>query len=215
MSERAKRNTTNAKRNLFGTTVEEDDNTRTATAAPPATEIADKQSNIILETPQKKTKKQKVNHDFFSPKGKPVVTPDKTEGEDDDEVQVVSPPLKRTRLSERYSPQEKSKRPEEKEDEEPYVPTYIHKNLSYKRAGTASLPPKVNKIFQLVVDHYEIPKDFETNRSYGPLSGISHEERVICAYNLSMLEPKDGTAVEICASCAKMGHKRNDCPDLI
>jgi hypothetical protein len=204
MSETTKRNT-NAKRRLFGKAPEEDN----AETAPKTTaENKDNQSNIILETPQKK-KKQKVGLDFFSPnKGKPVVTPDKVEGEDisDDEVEVVSPPLKKTRLSERYSPQPK---------EEAYVPTYIHKNLSYMREGTASLPAKVKKVFQLVVENFEIADDFEQNRSYGPLSGVAHEERVISAYNLSMLQPKNGQAVEICSSCVSMGHRRNDCPDLI
>jgi hypothetical protein len=159
----------------------------------------------IVDTPQKK--KPKNTHGFFSPKGKPVVTPDKLE---DDEVQVVSPPLKKTRLSERFSPAKAKKA-----EEGPYVPTYIHKNLSYKRQGSASLPEKVVKTFELVNEHYEIPDDFETNRSYGPLSGISYEERAIAAYNLSMLNARKGDGVEICSNCVCVGHKRSDCPKLI
>lgn len=205
MSETTKRNT-NAKRRLFGQGAPAAH--AESTDAVSTTNQTSSSANVVLETPRKARKQQKVNHDFFSPKGKPVVTPDKAE-EDDDEVQVVSPPLKKTRLSERYDLQKEEKK------EDAYVPTYIHKNLSYKRQGVASLPPKVQKTFELVVENFNVPDDFEQNRSFGPLSGTSYEERVITAYNLSQLEPKEGGYVEICSSCATIGHKRNDCPDLV
>ncbi len=203
MPDTMKRNA-NAKRRLFGEHTEEqgDIHARLPTSAA----SHDDHVVTILETPQKK---QKSDHDFFSsPKGKPVVTPDKV---GDDDVEVFSSPVKKARLSELYSPQKKVM----KSKEETYVPTYVHKNLAYKRKGIASLPSKVKATFELVQDHYDIPVDFEQSRFYGPLSGTSYEERVISAYNLLLLEPKDGDPVQICSSCIKLGHKRNDCPDLI
>lgn len=204
MSERTKRST-NAKRRLFGRTEEPSEGQPSSSSAASAAPSAD--ANVVLETPQKK-RNQRSN--FFSPQGKPVVTPDKIEGDDDDEVQIVSPPAKKTRLSAQYS----HPKDEKKEEGGEYVPTYIDKNLSYKRKGVASLPFTVEKTYQLVIDHYHIPKDFEHNRSYGPLSGTSYEERVIGAYRLSLLEPQD-QSVEICSNCATLGHLRNDCPELI
>jgi hypothetical protein len=205
MSEATKRST-NAKRRLFPD--EKDD--QASNNAPTGRRTRSKGStahnlSTVVDTPQKK--KAKTKHDFFSPKGKPIVTPDKFEG---DEVEVVSPPLTKTRLSELFSPT-KTKRV----DDGPYVPTYIHKNLSYKRQGDASLSEKVVKTFELVKEHYEIPDDFESNRSFGPLSGTSYEERAITAYNLSMLDPKNADRVEICSNCVSVGHKRGDCPRLI
>ena len=205
---RAKRNT-NAKRRLFEKQAEESEAIHhVARTAVTRNDIKEQAAVAILdcETPQKK--KSSSRRDFFSPKGKPVVTPDKVE---DDEVEVFSPPPKKTRLSELYSPPPR----ETSSKEEVSIPTYIHKNLSYKRKGTASLPSNVKETFDLVQDHYEIPVDFEQSRSYGPLSGMSFEERVITAYNLSLLEPKNGEGVQICSSCVTLGHKRNDCPDLI
>lgn len=184
-------------------------------------------------TPQKNKKRStatNAKHDFFSPKGKSlsVVTPDNhvlvvDDDEDDeeepkDEVErlttVGSPSSKRTRLSDLFSPVKSEK--VVVEDESVYIPTYIHKNVSYQRKGQASLSDKVIQTFQLVCSHYDIPEDLETNRIYGPLSGISYEERAIAAYNLSLLKPKNGeeVGVEICSRCVTVGHKRSDCPLL-
>jgi hypothetical protein len=98
-----------------------------------------------------------------------------------------------------------------------YVPKYIHKNVDYRRKGQAKLSPSTLQVFQLVEEHFAIPKDIEQNRSYGPLSGSSYEERVVRAYALGKLTPKDPTDadVAICTSCSTVGHKRDDCPDLL
>ena len=218
MSEATKRST-RGKRRLFGD--KDDDNKdgppqSSTSSASVSSSRKHAVTTTIAETPQKKVKKT-AKHDFFvSPKkGKPVVTPDKLEDIDDEDdvvVEVVSPLWKRTRLSDQFSPA----KPRQKVEDSQYIPTYIHKNLSYKRQGDASLPDKVVKTFQLVCQHYEIPDDFETNRSYGPLSGISYEERAISAYSLSLLNPKPGDeGTEICSNCVTVGHKRNDCPDLV
>lgn len=100
---------------------------------------------------------------------------------------------------------------------EPYVPTYIHKNVSYFRKGVAKLSDATQKTFALVEHNFVIPLDFEQNRKYGPLSGTSFEERAISAYNLGMLPPKhpESDGIEICSVCAIEGHKRDECPTLI
>mmetsp|Transcript_11553 Transcript_11553/g.26742 ORF Transcript_11553/g.26742 Transcript_11553/m.26742 type:complete len:167 (+) Transcript_11553:35-535(+) len=117
-----------------------------------------------------------------------------------------------------YSTPEENKRIRlEEEEEEPYVPTYIYKNVSYTRRGIAEgLPASTLRTFALVEKHFVIPKHFEQNRAYGPLSGTSFEERVISAYHVGFLEPKNHDAeVEICSACAMTGHRREDCSQLI
>jgi hypothetical protein len=152
----------------------------------------------ILDTP---TKKRRLDdggiQTFFSPKkGKAVVTPDKREYA----IRLETP----------------VKQKDEKK-EAGYVPTHIHKNLSYQRRGQASLSETSGKTFELVEAHFIIPEDLEQNKSFGPLSGSCFEKRAIRAYNLSLLEPKEegDAVVEICSNCATLGHKRNECPDLI
>jgi hypothetical protein len=124
-------------------------------------------------------------------KEKAVVTPDK------DEVVIVQLPK------------------EGKEEE--YVPTYIHRNLSYQREGEANIDDNTKSTFNLIKLHFDIPQDFETNRRYGPISGNCHELRAIAAYNFSLLEPKKkaDAGIQICSECAAIGHKRTDCPSLI
>jgi hypothetical protein len=158
--------------------------------------------NTILETPQKKRQRgdsdpYNVQTRLFSPTGKvAVVTPPKQVDEKGHETK------RQGTTSSASSPA--------------YVPTYIHKNLSYQRKGEASLSDTVRKTFQLVEMNFEIPEDFERNRRYGPLSGTCYEERSIRAYNLNLIEPKEENAdIEICSSCATLGHRRVDCPDLV
>jgi hypothetical protein len=121
-----------------------------------------------------------------------IVTPDKEEGDTGTEAKIA-------------------------EQKEEYVPTHIHKNLSYQRRGKASLTDEVQQTFDLVETHFTIPIDFEQNHKYGPISGSCYEERAIQAYNLSLLKPikQENTSVEICSECAILGHKRMDCPKLI
>ena len=99
-----------------------------------------------------------------------------------------------------------------------YVPTHVYKNIEYKRRGeaTCSLDERIKKTFALVEEYYVLPKDLETNRRYGPKSGLSFEEHAIRAYVQNMLEAKiEGSSIQICTACANTGHLRNDCPALV
>ena len=127
------------------------------------------------------------------------------------------------------SPKKKSKKKKKVEakaavatTEEPYVPTYIHKNVGYQRFGTATdrLSDGQKLAFAFVVENYDIPADFETNRKYGPLSGTSYEERVLAAYATKGLTPSedaDSILVRkgICTFCGELGHKKKLCPGLL
>lgn len=119
---------------------------------------------------------------------------------------LVTPSPKKARRSERKQRQEKVE----------YVPKYIHKNVEYKRRGEIKDELQV-ATFELVEKHFVIPDDFETNRKYGPLSGVSFEERAIAAQAVGLLEPKsaESASVKICSACATEGHKRTACPNLV
>lgn len=105
----------------------------------------------------------------------------------------------------------------EESKEEPYVPTYIHKNLEYLRKGEATLSEITRRTFALVEEHFHLPEDLDKNRKYGPLSGSCFEKRAITAYSMGELEVKNPEAdgIMICTACAAEGHKRSSCPTLI
>lgn len=46
-------------------------------------------------------------------------------------------------------------------------------------------------LVKFIQEHFEIPKDFETNSKYGPYSGLCFEDRLITSYEWRQLEPKD------------------------
>lgn len=106
----------------------------------------------------------------------------------------------------------------EKEDLSKFIPTYLHKNVEYCREGESSLPTTTIQIYKWICDRYEIPNDFEQQRSFGPLSGTTFEQRVIGEYTLGKLNRIENAPDEetmICTACAKSGHLRDDCPSLI
>lgn len=123
------------------------------------------------------------------------------------------------------TPDKRTRRVLDKTSEQPeeeYVPTYIYKNIDYKRKGEGKIDDATRKVFQLIVKNFSIPKDLEQNRKYGPKSGMTFEEHVIRAYKLKMLEPKEessspegGRSIDICTHCATEGHTRDDCSQLI
>mmetsp|Transcript_18123 Transcript_18123/g.39583 ORF Transcript_18123/g.39583 Transcript_18123/m.39583 type:complete len:241 (+) Transcript_18123:135-857(+) len=111
---------------------------------------------------------------------------------------------------------------EEEGGEEPYVPKYIHDNVSYTRFGMSNnnLSDGQKAAFNFIAENYVLPLDFETNRRYGPLSGLCYEERAIAAYTINMLQPKADADIAllnggVCSSCGTIGHKKVRCPDLI
>lgn len=181
----------------------------------------DEQPSVIFlgETPTKKRKHSLP--DFFSSAASDgasaiVVTPEKSE-----------PSATSTTTLTATSKPKNDDVGETKKGDDRYVPRYIHKNLNYQGRGLASTSATLRTTFALVEQHYRLPSDLETNRVYGPLSGTCYEERAVEAYNLGLLEPREGASggneatatssatVSICCHCAVLGHKRDDCPDLI
>lgn len=149
------------------------------------------------ETPQKRNKRD-LNDFFGSPA--PASTPS---AKPSSSIAIVTP-------------SEAAKMKEEEKKEQEYVPTYVHKNVEYQRKGKAQLSETTKKVFEFVEKNFIIPEGFENNRSFGPLSGVCFEERVIASYTNNLLKPKkDAKGIEICTCCASKGHKRDDCPTLI
>jgi hypothetical protein len=219
---------TSAKRRLDfdGTSRRNNDDNNFAPSNPAKDHVQQLQQQIDESTPQKKKKTSRVDS-YFSPTSRlpstvsaaaavpvVVVTPEK--------VEATSPAndyhQKKTKKAKKIVFNDDDD-DDDYDEEAAYVPTYIHKNLDYQRRGHASLSPNVQKTFQLVEKHYVIPKDFETNNIYGPLSGTCFEERAIGAYHEGMLQSKgprdNNVGVEICSHCAVTGHTRDDCPELI
>lgn len=162
-------------------------------------------------TPVKKQKKRDLRAFFSSPTSTAAATTNNA-------APVVTPlDVKKRKLDVSSTPTKKKKlEDEDQKREDGYVPTYVHKNVSYVREGKAELDPSTAKVFQLVEEHYVVPEGFENDRSYGPLSGVCFEERVIASYRNNLLKPKNQKdVIEICTHCADVGHKRDDCQELI
>mmetsp|Transcript_24864 Transcript_24864/g.45018 ORF Transcript_24864/g.45018 Transcript_24864/m.45018 type:complete len:226 (-) Transcript_24864:183-860(-) len=159
-------------------------------------------------------------------------------------LRFETPPPKRTRLDRDAKNVETPNRPDRTpqraprrsfldldDDDTKYpVPIYLHNNLEYQTRGKVKLDEAQTKVYHHVIDHYQIPKDFERNISYGPLSGSSFEERVMSAYSQGRLHRKeefvidsddnDGTnetneETKICSYCGETGHMRHACRKLI
>lgn len=93
-----------------------------------------------------------------------------------------------------------------------FVPKYIHKNLLYYCQGDTKMDPINQQAYQHVVESHHVPTDLEQSRSYGPKAGSTYEDRVLTAYALGRLKPRDDYEGEtrICLACAKKGHKRDE-----
>ena len=49
----------------------------------------------------------------------------------------------------------------------PFVPVYIHQKVEYRREGTtAELSPDKQALFDFVVEHCNVPRDFENDHKY-------------------------------------------------
>ena len=100
-----------------------------------------------------------------------------------------------------------------------YEPGYIHSSLGYHHRGELSLDHGTLNAYRFIRNHFLIPRDIETDPKFGPYSGSCFEERVIRAYSLGQLEPKEPKSGEsllsVCTYCGDEGHKRDDCLDLL
>jgi hypothetical protein len=64
-------------------------------------------------------------------------------------------------------------------------------------------------------EHFLIPEDFDLDYRFGPLSGVSYEQRLISSYEHNLLTRKDSspaTLPTLCTNCAEAGHSRRYCP---
>ena len=101
-----------------------------------------------------------------------------------------------------------------RKDQNRYVPEHLYKNLDYATSDLQNLSTGEQKAYRLITQYFNIPKDFEQSRRFGPWSGTCYEERVLAAYQVGQLKLID-SAVDICVSCGSEGHKKRDCPDLL
>jgi len=177
-------------------------------------------SNAVTPMKKKKLNKRKVTDYFASPSKQPVTsiattTPSKTLSSSS------SLSLPKAAL---VTPMEKGSKSKVKDEsllshpgeDNEYIPKYLNKNVDYYRKGETSLDPVTAQVFELVSKYYIIPEKFETSRTFGSKSGTSFERRVISAYATKQLQSKEETIiVEICTSCASVGHENDDCPEQI
>lgn len=93
----------------------------------------------------------------------------------------------------------------------------IHKEVDYRREGTEKLPETTMQVYQFVKKRFIIPDGFEKDHKYGPLSGVSHEVRVISAYMAGQLKTrfKEQEAAKMCMECGSMGHFPRYCPSVL
>ena len=104
------------------------------------------------------------------------------------------------------------------EDEDVFKPTHIHANLDYYRRGDLALNQETLKVYRFIRDNFHIPTHIEGSTKFGPLSGSCFEERVIRAYSLGELHPKDGRVKHdllVCTYCGEEGHTRGECNELL
>ena len=81
-----------------------------------------------------------------------------------------------------------------------------------------SLTAGQKNAYRFIRNHFNVPRDIELNAEFGPWSGICFEERILRAYTLDQLMPKndvDGKTLKVCTYCGEEGHMRNGCMKLI
>ena len=85
-----------------------------------------------------------------------------------------------------------------------YVQTAIHKVVDFRRegnsAGDGREDPDLLQVFAFLKQHCALPPDLQNNtQKYGPLSGVSFEERALSAYAHGLLDPSalSPTATEL------------------
>lgn len=90
----------------------------------------------------------------------------------------------------------------------------LHEAVFYKPRGQVQLSQGERAALDHVAANYVIPDDFELDTTkFGPLSGVSYEERLLSAYRHALLPLRRGhTRVALCTGCAREGHWVTDCP---
>ena len=100
-----------------------------------------------------------------------------------------------------------------------YHPDHIHGIIDYHHRGEVSLTTGQMDAYRFIRDHFNIPRDIELDSKFGPWSGICFEERVLRAYTLDELMPKNeedvSCSLKVCTYCGEEGHKRDGCLKLI
>lgn len=96
-----------------------------------------------------------------------------------------------------------------KDAEECELPRYLVVGYrDSKQDNTNYLTTGQLKVVEHIKQEYEIPSDFESNvRKFGPLSGLTYEERLISSYEWGLLKNKHGKAGEgrFCWKCQQEG----------
>ena len=99
------------------------------------------------------------------------------------------------------------------------MPVHVYENVGYTCASKCYSSVDVSgerKAVLEVLKFFAIAADFEKDKAYGPLSGITHSQRVLSAYLLGKLALKVGGEGDplICCFCGNVGHMKIDCPSL-
>ena len=63
--------------------------------------------------------------------------------------------------------------------------------IGYKRKGESKLHPGQIALVEFIDASYEVPDNFEYDRTFGPWSGVCHEDRLASAFVYEQLRFKD------------------------
>ena len=188
--------------------------------------FAEDKAEGTVTNPQKKTRTENKSNDWISEvtpeKGSKTVTKDKTKDSLVRKLKLVTP-LKEERvkpleLFDGEDPTLYYQSGDEEQESSIYKPTYVHSNVDYHRRGDLALDQSTLKAYRFIRNNFLIPRTFETDGKFGPLSGSCFEERVIRAYSLGELEPRENIAessLKVCTYCGEEGHMKENCTDLL
>ncbi|CAM9722665.1 unnamed protein product, partial [Ectocarpus fasciculatus] len=98
-----------------------------------------------------------------------------------------------------------------------FINLHVLQEVQYSREGKnkGNVPANTLAVFRFVKEAFFIPNNFEKDHKFGPLSGVSHELRVVSAFMAGQLEPRTEEAkagVKMCLECGAKGHFPRHCP---